>query len=154
MNRLLIGLLVPMLVLAIAAPGAARIGDPVAGFMSGPLAQQLQLNPQAQTSLSGPLSGRILHRFVSDDGAIVVDLIVFGGAIEQEVMYAPLAMNRGVQVSFFLQDAVGSVFGAQKGMLAFRAAVINRKETYLTFGGLIMRFVPMGGGRLRVQVSR
>jgi hypothetical protein len=79
--------------------------------MSGPLAQQLQLNPQAQTSLSGP-------------------------ARRPD------------------QDAVGSVFGAQKGMLAFRAAVINRKETYLTFGGLIMRFVPMGGGRLRVQVSR
>jgi hypothetical protein len=148
------GILCLVLLLLAAAPAAAKIGDPFSVFLRGPLINQLQLVPERQHRLSGPLSGRVLHRYLSDDGAIVVDVVVFGTTIEQQLMYAPLHMNRGVQVSFFLQNAVGSVVGAQKGMLAFRAAVINRKETYLTFGGLVMRFIPQSDGRIRVQVNR
>jgi hypothetical protein len=142
------------LVLVAVYPADAKVGDPFSVFLRSPLINQLQMAPEGQHPLSGPLSGRVLHRYLSDDGAIVVDVIVHGTTIEQQLMYAPLHMNRGVQVSFFLQNALGSVFGAQKGMLAFRAAVINKKETYLTFGGLVMRFIPMSDGRIRVQVSR
>lgn len=142
------------LALLVAGPAAAKIGDPVSGFMSHPLIAQLRLVPQSQTGLTGPLAGRVLHRYVSEDGSIVVDLIVDAGAIEQQAMYLPFDMNRGVQVSFFLQDALGSVFGATKGMLAFRAAVNNKRETFLTFENLVMRFTPLGDGRLRLVVSR
>lgn len=142
------------LALIAAAPAAAKIGDPVGGFMNHPLVAQLRLVPHSQTGLSGPLAGRTLHRYVSEDRSIVVDLIVAAGAIEQQAMYVPMDMNRGVQVSFFLQDALGSVFGATKGMLAFRAAINNKRETFLSFENLVMRFTPLGDGRLRVVVSR
>jgi len=148
------GILCVSLILLSATPAAAKIGDPVSGFMSRPLVQQLRLVPQSQTALTGALAGRVLHRYVSEDGAIVVDLIVAAGMIEQQAMYLPFNMNRGVQVSFFLQDALGSVFGATKGMLAFRAAVNNKKETFLPFEGLVTRFTPLVDGRLRVVVSR
>ncbi|HEV8354283.1 MAG TPA: hypothetical protein VGR24_08855 [bacterium] len=148
------GVLCLVVLLLAAAPAQAKIGDSFSVFLRSPLINQLQLSVEGQHPLSGPMTGRVLHRYLSDDAAIVVDVIVAGATIEQELMYAPLQMNRGVQVSFFLQNAVGSVFGAQKGMIAFRAAVINKKETALTFGGLVMRFIPMSDGRVRVQVSR
>lgn len=136
------------------APAAAKVGDPVTAFMGGPLIHQLQLNPQGQTGLTGELAGRALHRFISDDRVITVDLVVKGGIIEQQVMYLPMDIQRGYQVGIFLQDAVGSVVGAQKGMIAFRAALVNKKETYLTFAVYTMRFTPMEGGLLRVLVYR
>lgn len=154
MEKIGAGILCVSLILLAAGPAAGRIGDPVSGFMRRPLVQQLRLVPQTQTTLRGALAGRVLHRYVSEDGAIVVDLIVAAGMIEQQLMYLPFDMNRGVQLSFFLQDALGSVFGATKGMLAFRAAVNNKKETFLTFEGLVMRFTPLADGRLRVVVSR
>ncbi|MGH2348069.1 MAG: hypothetical protein ACRDFT_01230 [bacterium] len=154
MKTTIVGVTCVMVLLLAATPALAKIGDPFSTFLRSPLINQLQLAAEGQHPLSGPLSGRVLHRYLSDDGAVVVDVIVYGTTIEQQLMYAPLHMNRGVQVSFFLQNAVGSVFGAQKGMLAFRAAVINRKDTYLTFGGLVMRFIPQSDGRIRVQVSR
>lgn len=131
---------------------SARVGDPVAAFASGPLIQQLRLTPSSQAALSGELAGRLLHRYVSDDQAITVDLVVRGGMIEQQLMYLPMDLQRGIQVSFFLQDATGSVFAAQQGMLAWRAAITNRTETYRTFGGYTMRFTPMAG-LMRVLVS-
>lgn len=123
-------------------PAAAKIGDPVAGFASGFLVQQLGLNPGGGT------------HYVSDDQAITVDLVLDGGIIVQQIMYLPLDERRGFQVGMFLQDALGSVVGAQVGLVAFRSAVANRQETSLPFGGLTMRFTPMSGGLLRVQVSR
>jgi len=135
-----------------AGMAAARIGDPVASFATGPLMQQLRLSPSGQTALGGELAGRLLYRYVSDDQAITVDLVTSGGRIEQQLMYVPMDQQRGIQVSFFLQDATGSVFTAQQGMLAWRAAVTNRTETYRTFGGYTMRFTPMSG-LLRVVVS-
>jgi hypothetical protein len=62
--------------------------------------------------------------------------------------------QRGIQVSMFLQDALGSLVGSQTGLIAFRAAVVDRKETSLKFGGMTMRFTPVQGGLLRVLVSR
>lgn len=143
-----------LIVLLTMSPAAARVDDTATAFASGPLIHQLLLTPQGQTALSGALSGRVLHRYVSDDGAIVVDLVVRSNVIEQQIMYVPMDMQRGYQVGMFLQDAVGSVVGAQKGMIAYRAAVINRKETYLTFGPYAMRFTPLDPTRLRVLVSR
>lgn len=131
---------------------SARVGDPVAAFAGGPLMQQLRLSPSGQTALSGELAGRQLYRYVADDHVITVDLVVNGGKIEQQLMYLPMDLQRGIQVSFFLQDATGSVFSAQQGLLAWRAAINNRTETYRTFGGYTMRFTPMSG-LLRVLVS-
>ncbi len=131
---------------------SARLGDPVAAFASGPLMQQLRLNPSGQTALTGELADRLLYRYVSDDQVITVDLVVHAGKIEQQLLYLPMDQQRGIQVSFFLQDATGSVFAAQQGMLAWRAAITNRTETYRTFGGYTMRFTPMGG-LMRVVVS-
>jgi len=148
--RLLWGLAV----LVAAAPVRARVGDPLASFTSGPVIHQLRLNPAGQMALGGSPPGRTLHRFVSDDGTITVDAVVEDGAIDQLLLYLPGEERRGFQVNMFLQHAVGSVFGAQKGMLAFRAAVLNRRETYLTWGGYTMRFTPMERGLLRVLVSR
>lgn len=136
-------------ILLLAAPALARVGDPVAVFERGPLLQQLRLSPSGQTAAGGG----IVTRYVSDDQAITVDLVVRGGVIEQEIMYLPMDLQRGIHVTFFLQDAVGSVVGAQKGMLGFTPAVRNRSETFMTFGGYTMRFTPMGG-LLRVLVSR
>jgi len=132
----------------------AKVGDALETFTSGPVMNQLRLNASGQMALSGALAGRTLHRFVSDDGAITVDVIVWNGAVEQLLMYLPGEERRGVQVSMFLQHAVGSVFGAQQGILAFRAAVLNRRETSLAWGGYTMRFTPLDRGLLRVQVSR
>lgn len=143
-----------LIVLSFPEPAAAKIGDPVSGFMSRPLVAQLRLVPQAPAALTGALSGRTLYRFVSEDGAIVVDLTVAAGLIERQVMYLPFEMVRAYQVNFFLQDALGSVLGATKGLLAYRAAVNNRRETFLTFENLVMRFTPLPDGRLRVVVSR
>lgn len=138
----------------LAATASARVGDALGTFTAGPVVHQLQLTPNGQTALSGNLVGRTLHRFVSDDRAITIDLVVRGDVIEQQVMYLPLDMQRGFQVSMFLQDAVGSVVGAQKGMIAFRAAVYDRREKYLTFAAYTMRFTPIDSGMLRVLVSR
>jgi len=132
----------------------ARVGDALGTFTGGPVMNQLRLNAQGQMALTGALAGRTLHRFISDDGVITVDVVVAGGTIEQLIMYLPGEERRGVQVSMFLQHAVGSVFGAQKGILAFRAAVLNRRETFLNWGGLTMRFTPLERGLLRVLVSR
>lgn len=148
-------LMLAVLVLGLmAAAASARVGDPLGTFTAGPVVHQLQLSPSGQTALSGTLSGRTLHRFVSDDRAITIDVVVRAEVIEQQVMYLPLDMQRGFQVSMFLQDAVGSVVGAQKGMIAFRAAVYDRREKYLTFAIYTMRFTPIDSGMLRVLVSR
>jgi len=138
------------LLVLLAGTAFARVGDPLPAFADGPLMQQLQLTPSAQAT---DAAGRLVYRYVSDDQVITVDLVVRGGVIEQQLMYVPMDARRGFQVSFFLQDAVGSVVGAQKGMIAFNAAVANNGETYLPFGGYTMRFTPMGG-LLRVLVSR
>jgi len=138
----------------LAVPAAGKVGDPVAVFATSPLLNQLALTPQTQTPLSGPLAGANLHRFVSDDGTLTVDLVVRAGRIEQQILYVPLDMQRGVQVNFFLQDALGSVVGSTQGLIAFRAAVANRHETFLPFGGYSMRFTPLDSGLLRVTVSQ
>lgn len=147
-------ILTGLVVLAAAATAAGKVGDPLATFTGGPVIHQLQLNPAGQQALGDAYAGRVLHRFVSDDRMITVDLVVKGGVIEQQVMYLPLDMRRGFQVSMFLQDAVGSIVGAQKGLLAFRAAVNNRYATFLTFGVYTMRFTPMDRGLLQVLVTR
>ncbi len=147
-------LLVVVGLLLIPAPVMGKVGDPVATFPSSPLLNQLLLTSQAPIALGGSFAGAVLHRYVSDDGAITVDLVVRGGLIEQQVMYLPIDMHRGVQVSFFLQDALGSIVGATQGLIAFRAAVNNRQETFLNFGGYLMRFTPIDAGRLRVLVTR
>jgi hypothetical protein len=131
-------------------PLFAHIGDPVAAFANGPLVQQLSLSP-AGTGDGG--TSRIAYRYISDDQTITVDLIANGGTIEQQVMYVPPSIQRGYQVSFFLQDAIGSIFGSQQGMLAFNAALSNHTETSMAFGGYTMLFTPMGSV-LRVMVSR
>ncbi len=141
-------------VLLAAAPAAARVGDPVGAFASSPLVQQLQLSPAGQMALSGELAGRVLYRYVSDDGALTVDLVVRAGVIEQQILYLPRDARRGHQVSFFLQDALASVVGAQQGLLGFQAAVTRGVEAVLRFGGYTMRFSPLGGGVLRVLVTR
>jgi len=105
--------------LLLAGNAFARVGDPLSGFSTGALMQQLQLTPSSQTA---DAAGRQMDP------------------------------RRAFQVSFFLQDAVGSVVGAQKGMIAFNAALSNHKETYLPFGGYTMRFTPMGG-LVRVLVT-
>jgi hypothetical protein len=139
------------LLVLLAGTAFARVGDPLPGFSNGALMQQLQLTPLSQTP---DAAGRQVYRYVSDDQAITVDVVARGGMIEQELMYVPMDARRGYQVSFFLQDAIGSVVGAQTGMIAFNAALNNQKETSVPFGGYTMRFTPMGGGLLRVLVSR
>jgi len=154
MRTMRLWLLVGLVLLLGSPPAQARVGDPLQVFTEGPVMNQLALNPQGQMALSGELSGRTLYRFVSEDGVITVDVVVRGGLIEQLVMYLPRDERRGFQVSMFLQDAVGSVIGAQKGMLAFRAAVVNGGETYLTFAGYTMRFTPLDRAMLRVLITR
>ena len=154
MRTIRLWLLVVLLLAAANPPALARVGDPLESFTGGPVPNQLSLNAQGQTALSGDLSCRTLHRFTSDDGAITVDVVVRGSLIEQLVMYLPRDERRGFQVSMFLQDAVGSVVGAQKGMLAFRAAVLYGGDKYLTFAGYTMRFTALERGMLRVLVSR
>src|SRR5438876_2191674 len=133
----------------LAGTAVARVGDPLSGFSTGALMQQLQLTPSSQTA---DAAGRQIYRYVSDDEVITVDVVARGGLIEQQLMYVPMDPRRAFQVSFFLQDAVGSVVGAQKGMIAFNAALSNHKETYLPFGGFTMRLTPMGG-LVRVLVT-
>ncbi len=77
-----------------------------------------------------------------------------GGRIEQEILYVPMDVQRGVQVGWFLQDAIGSVVGSTYGLNAFRAAVANKHETFLPFGPYMMRFTPFDATYLRVVVSR
>lgn len=141
-------------VLGSGSPAAGKVGDPVAAFTSGPLIHQLQLTPAGQQTLQGAYAGRVLYRYISDDRAITVDLVVRAGVIEEQVMYLPLEMRRGAQVSFFLQDALGSVVGAQRGLLAFRAAVNNQSSTFFPWGVYTVRFVPMERGLLQVRVTR
>jgi hypothetical protein len=129
----------------------ARVGDPVAAFANSPLVQQLSLSPAG--TVDGGGNSRIAYRYVSDDQEITVDLVVSGGTIVQQVMYVPPSIQRGFQVSFFLQDAIGSIFGAQQGTIAFNAALSTHTETSMAFGGFTMRFTPMGS-RLRVTVNR
>src|SRR2546428_12952862 len=114
------------LLVLLAETAFARVGDPLPAFAGGPLMQQLQLTPLSQTA---DAAGRQIYRYVSDDQAITVDVVGRGGLIEQQLMYVPMDARRGYQVSFFLQDAVGSVAGAQKGMIAFNAAGTNNAET-------------------------
>jgi hypothetical protein len=148
------GIVVVVVIIALSTGAAsARIGTPVAAFNGGPLMQQLSLSASSQTVLDGSPNSGMLYRYVSDDQAITVDLVVRGGAIEQQIMYAPTELHRAIQVTFFLQDAVGSVFGAQQGMIAYNTAVSNRTETRMTFGGYTMRFTPMDN-QMRVLVSR
>lgn len=152
--RTVTGVLLAVLGLVVlAAPAAGKVGDPIAAFASSPLMNQLALNSQSPVALSGLFAGALMHRFVSDDGTLTVDLIARDGRIEQQIMYLPIDLQRGVQVSFFLQDAIGSVFGATQGLIAFRAAVTNRVETYFPFGNYMMRFTPLDATRLRVLVS-
>lgn len=137
-------------VLLLPLPAPALVGASFDTFAGGPLIHQLQLTSRGPSAYSG----RTLHRFVSDDGVIVVDVLVLGAAIEQQIMYVPMDIQRAYQVTFFLQDAVGSLVGAQKGMIAYQAAVNNRTETHLAWGALRMRFTPLNAGQLRVLVSR
>ncbi|MDQ7819853.1 MAG: hypothetical protein QN173_05360 [Armatimonadota bacterium] len=146
--------LVLVMMAVLAGPAAARVGDPLATFAASPLLQQLQLTPFGQMALSGELAGRVLHRYVSDDGALTVDLVVRAGVIEQQILYLPRDARRGHQVSFFLQDALGSVVGAQQGLLGFQAAVSRGVDAVQRFGGYTMRFTPLGAAMLRVAVSR
>lgn len=137
-------------VLLLPWPAPALIGQSFDTFANGALIHQLQLTSRGASAFSG----RTLHRFISDDGVITVDIVVLGNTIEQQVMYVPMDIQRAYQVTFFLQDAVGSLVGAQKGMIAYRAAVNNRTETHLAWGALTMRFTPMNAGQLRALVSR
>lgn len=139
-----------LFVLLLPLPAPALVGQSFDSFSSGTLIHQLQLTSRGASAFSG----RTLHRFVSDDGVITVDIVVSGNTIEQQVMYVPMDIQRAYQVTFFLQDAVGSLVGAQKGMIAYRAAVSNRTETHLPFGPLTMRFTPLNAGQIRVLVSR
>jgi len=132
-------------------PAAAKIGGPVAGFAGSPLVHQLQLTLGGQQAVSGP-GARLLHRYVSDDGLITVDLVVRAGIIEQQMMYLPADARRAHQVSFFLQDALGSIVGSQRGLLSFRAALTNRAVTGYRWGELAVRFTPMAGSVLQVVV--
>jgi len=122
---------------ALTAPADARVGGQAAGFASSPLVQQLQLTFGGQQAFGSP-GGRVLHRYVSDDG----------------LMYLPADARRAHQVSFFLQDALGSVVGSQRGLLSFRAAVANRSATGYRWGGLSVRFTPMAGSIIQVLVGR
>jgi hypothetical protein len=142
-----------LLVAAVALPALARVGTAAADFASGPLMQQLQLTFGGQQAVGGP-GARVLHRYVSDDGLITVDLVVRSGIIEQQVMYLPTDARRAHQVTFFLQDALGSVVGSQRGLLAFRAAVANRAVTGYRWGGLSVRFTPMAGSIVQILVGR
>jgi hypothetical protein len=138
---------------ALAGPAAARVGAPVAGFASGPLIHQLELTFGGQQAVPGP-GARVLHRYVSDDGLITVDLVVGGGLIDQQVLYLPADVRRAHQVTFFLQDALGSVVGSQRGLLSFRAAVANRAVTGFQWGTLRVRFTPLSSSLIQVLVSR
>ena len=138
---------------ALPAPAAAKIGGQAAAFASGPLVHQLQLTFGGQQALAGP-AARVLHRYVSDDGLITVDLVVRAGVIEQQVLYLPADVRRAPPGSFFLQEALGSISGSQRGHLAFRAAVANRSATGYRWGGLSVRFTPMANSMLQVLASR
>jgi hypothetical protein len=137
----------------LAKPAQALVGAPAGGFASGPLIHQLQLTFGGQQALGGP-GARLLHRFVSDDGLITVDLVVRAGMIDQQVMYLPADVRRAHQVSFFLQDALGSVVGSQRGLLAFRAAVASRSATGYAWGPLTIRYTPVANSLMQVLVSR
>jgi hypothetical protein len=143
-----------VVVAALAGSAAARVGDPAVAFETSPLVQQLHLTPAGRTALSGALAGRLLYRYVSDDGFVTVDLVVRAGIIEQQVLYLPRDARRGHQVSFFLQDALGSVVGAQHGLLGFQVAVTRAVEAVLHVGGYILRFTPLGDTLLRIAVTR
>jgi hypothetical protein len=134
-------------------PAQALVGAPASGFASGPLIHQLQLTFGGQQSLAGP-GARVLHRYVSDDGLITVDLVVRAGMIDQQVMYLPADVRRAHQVSFFLQDALGSIVGSQRGLLAFRAAVASRSATGFQWGQLAVRYTPVPNSLMQVFVSR
>ncbi len=136
------------------APVAAKIGDPVATFASSPLINQLALTAQAPVALSDPMAAQMLHRYVSDDNTLTVDIIAVGGRIVQELLYVPIDIQRSVQVGWFLQDATGSVVGATQGLIAYRAAVTNRRETFHIFGAHTMRFTPLNESWMRVMVTR
>ena len=137
----------------LAGPAHALIGAPAADFASGPLIHQLQLTFGGQQSLAGP-GARVLHRYVSDDGLITVDLVVRAGVIAQQVMYLPADARRAHQVSFFLQDAMGSVVGSQRGLLAFRAAVAGRSATGFQWGQFTVRYAPIPNSLIQVLVYR
>ncbi|HEY6103273.1 MAG TPA: hypothetical protein VI007_08645 [bacterium] len=134
-------------------PALARVGAPASGFAAGPLMQQLQLTFGGQQAVAGP-GARVLHRYVSDDGLITVDLVVRAGTIEQQVMYLPADIRRAYQVSFFLQDALGSIVGSQRGLLSFRASVTNHDVTGYAWGNLSVRFTPMPNSLLQIVVWR
>lgn len=135
------------------APAAAKIGESPQAFAQSPLIHQLQLSFQGQQPVAGTPS-RMLHRYVSDDGMITVDLVVRGGTIEQQVMYLPMDMRRSTEVNVFLQDVLGSVVGATQGLLAFRAAVNNRSTTTIRWGGLTVRFAPLNPSVLQILARK
>jgi hypothetical protein len=138
---------------ALAAPAAAKVGGAAAAFASSPLINQLRLNFGGQQALGVP-GARLLHRYVSDDGLITVDLVVRAGIIEQQVMYLPADVRRADQVTFFLQDALGSVVGSQRGLLSFRAAVAGRRAAGYRWGELTVRFTPTANSILQILVWR
>jgi hypothetical protein len=137
----------------LARPALARVGAPASGFAAGPLMHQLQLSFGGQQTVGGP-GARVLHRYVSDDGLITVDLVVRSGLIEQQLMYLPADVRRAYQVSFFLQDALGSVVGSQRGLLSFRASVTNHDVTGYRWENLSVRFTPTSNSLLQVLVWR
>ncbi len=140
-------------VAGMARPALARIGAPATTFTAGALILQLQLNFGGQQAVTGP-GARVLHRYVSDDGLITVDLVVRSGIIEQQIMYLPEDVRRAHQVSFFLQDALGSVVGSQRGLLAFRAAVSTHSARGYTWGTLSVRFSPIPNSLLQILVRK
>src|SRR5438552_4776702 len=71
----------------LAGTAVARVGDPLSGFSTGALMQQLQLTPSSQTA---DAAGRQIYRYVSDDEAITVDVVARGGLIEQQLLSVPL----------------------------------------------------------------
>lgn len=78
---------------ALAVPAQAKVGGQAASFAAGPLVLQLALTFAGQQAVAG-LPGRVLQRYVSDDGVLTVDLVVRGGVIEQQVMYLPADTHR------------------------------------------------------------
>jgi hypothetical protein len=146
-------LMAALVLTTLAGPAHALVGAPVSGFGSGPLIHQLQLTFGGQQALTGP-GARVLHRYFSDDNLITVDLVVRAGTIDQQVMYLPADVRRAHQVSFFLQDALGSVVGSQRGLLAFRAAVASRSATGFQWGQLTVRYAPLPNALMQVLVSR
>lgn len=140
--------------LLLASPVVAKVGDRIEAFASSPLMNQFALKAQPPVALTDAIGAQVLHRYASDDQTLTVDLIAVGGRIAQQLLYLPIDIQRSAQVGWFLQDATGSVVGSTQGMLAYRAAVANRRETFQIFGSYTMRFTPLNDSWMRVMVTR